>query len=399
MKKTGYSPFGGKVYVAAVLLGAVLASCTSTRSGGWQALPPPQTPAQPEALTLDEAIKEAVANIEARLEPGAKIALLNFSSPREAFSEYVLEELSGCLVNGGKLVVVDRRELDLIRREEQFQLSGEVSDESAQSIGRKLGAQFIVSGSLTGTGKVYRFRVKTLAVESAAIAATSAADINPRDGKAVSLLTGAALVAANPAGGEYTEYTITCGGDAKGFITIQQEKSGRIVITPRITEGNGSVFIDNAICPLLPPGDDGFYIDKGTKSIIIDGNTTTVTWSDGWYKTVVDGNTKTVTRSVGSWDKTVVDGNTTTVTSSNGYWYKTVVDGNTTTVTWSDGSWSKTVVDGNTKTVTSSDGFWSITVVDGNTTTLTNSYGWSFKTIVNKQGNTVSIHTESNVYN
>jgi hypothetical protein len=143
-------------------------------------------------LPLDEAIREAAENLEARLEPGSKIALLNFSSPREEFSVYVLDELSGRWVNGGKLVVVDRRNLDLIRQEEQFQLSGEVSDESAQAIGRKLEAEVIVSGSLTNTGGAYRFRVQALEVESAVIAASPAAGISPRDGKTASLLAGAA---------------------------------------------------------------------------------------------------------------------------------------------------------------------------------------------------------------
>jgi WD40 repeat protein len=179
MKQTKYCPLN--VYVAvAVLAMTVLASCTSTGNGGGAV-----------GISLDEAIREAAANIEERLEPGMKIALLNFSSPREGFSEYVLEEISGYLVNSGKLVVVDRRELDLIRREEQFQLSGEVSDESAQSIGRKLGAQIIVSGSLVSIGGSYRFRVRTLAVESAAIITSSAVDIGQKDMKTASLLEGA----------------------------------------------------------------------------------------------------------------------------------------------------------------------------------------------------------------
>jgi len=43
--------------------------------------------------------------------------------------------------------VVDRQQLDLIRAELNFQMSGEVSDESAQSIGQMLGVQSIMSGT------------------------------------------------------------------------------------------------------------------------------------------------------------------------------------------------------------------------------------------------------------
>ena len=112
-----------------------------------------KAPAVSGLVSLDEALAEAAADVEERLEPGVIIALLNFSSPSERFSEYVLEGLSEHLVNGGKLVVVERNQLDLIRQEEQFQLSGEVSDESAQAIGKKLGAQMIVSGTLSDVGK------------------------------------------------------------------------------------------------------------------------------------------------------------------------------------------------------------------------------------------------------
>jgi hypothetical protein len=46
-----------------------------------------------------------------------------------------------------------------------------VSDDSAQAIGRQLGAQAIVTGSLTNLGDVYRFRVKVINVETARIEA------------------------------------------------------------------------------------------------------------------------------------------------------------------------------------------------------------------------------------
>jgi TolB-like protein len=168
------------VALCAVLIAAICAASCAT--GGASA---------GTTVPLDTAIREAAANIENRLAPGANVALLSFSSPSEAFSEYVLEELSGFLVNGGKLVVVDRKKLDLIRQEEAFQLSGEVSDESAQAIGKKLGAQFIVTGGLSSVGKHYRFRVNALTVETAVIAAAASQDISAGEQKTASLLAGA----------------------------------------------------------------------------------------------------------------------------------------------------------------------------------------------------------------
>jgi hypothetical protein len=72
-------------------------------------------------------------------------------------------------LEGKKLVLVDRRDLDLIRREEQFQLSGDVSDESAVSIGKKLGARIIITGSFTATDQNHRLQFKALEVETAQV--------------------------------------------------------------------------------------------------------------------------------------------------------------------------------------------------------------------------------------
>jgi TolB-like protein len=121
------------------------------------------------AMSLDESIDKAQQDIESKLIKGTKIVVLNFTSPSARFSEYVIEELTARLVNSGKLLVVDRQNLDLIQKEMNFQFSGEVSDDSMQSIGQKLGAQSIVSGSLAEVGESYRLRFRTLAVETAAI--------------------------------------------------------------------------------------------------------------------------------------------------------------------------------------------------------------------------------------
>ncbi|MCL2243563.1 MAG: penicillin-binding protein activator LpoB [Treponema sp.] len=140
-------------------------------------------------VSLDKAIQLAAVEIGENVGSGQKIALLNFNSPSVDFSEYVLDELEIQLVRSKKFVVVDRRELDLIRKEVNYQRSGEVSDESAQSIGKQLGAQVIVSGSLNIIGNIYRFRIRVLNVESAAIESAPSADINPTEEKTINLLS------------------------------------------------------------------------------------------------------------------------------------------------------------------------------------------------------------------
>jgi formylglycine-generating enzyme required for sulfatase activity len=132
-----------------------------------------------EAAALDSAIEAGAREIESVLPSGSKVAVLYFSSPSEALSNYVIEELMGYMVRDRKVVVVDRNSLDIIRREQNFQLSGEVDDNSAQAIGKMLGAQSVVAGSLVDLGGTYRFRVYTLNVETAAREAAYMSTIRP----------------------------------------------------------------------------------------------------------------------------------------------------------------------------------------------------------------------------
>jgi hypothetical protein len=128
-------------------------------------------------MTLDEAIAQAAAQMDARLPARTEVALVSVSSPSTAFSRYVLDGLEAVLVGSGNLVVVDRANLDKVREEQGFQMSGEVSDTSAKSIGKMVGAGAIVTGSLTNIGTLYRLTLKAIDVERAVVAVSFPADI------------------------------------------------------------------------------------------------------------------------------------------------------------------------------------------------------------------------------
>jgi TolB-like protein len=144
-----------------------LANCASTNSN--------------RSAGLDTTINNAATAIKNDLPRGTKVAVVNFASPSVEFSEYVIEELSLALTGGKKLVVVDRRQLDLVRNELNFHLSGEVDDNSMSSIGRILGAQFIITGSFADAGTFYRFRVSAVNVENASREAPVSLRINKSD--------------------------------------------------------------------------------------------------------------------------------------------------------------------------------------------------------------------------
>jgi TolB-like protein len=141
-----------------------------------------------QTISLDQAISRGVSDIEEKLAPGAKVVALNYSSSSQRFSNYMIEELVTMLVGNGKLTVVDRANLELIRQELNFQMSGEVSDESARSIGRLLGAEYIISGAIEELRSNYVVRFRTIAVETAALMSLTRFDV--RKDNQISILMG-----------------------------------------------------------------------------------------------------------------------------------------------------------------------------------------------------------------
>jgi hypothetical protein len=128
-------------------------------------------------MGLDAAIREAAAQMEAKIPAKTMVALVSVASPSTAFSTQVLTRLESAIVSSGKLVVVDRANLDKVREEQGFQLSGEVDDESAKSIGKLLGAGAIVTGSLADLGDVYSLTLKAINIETATVAVSYLADL------------------------------------------------------------------------------------------------------------------------------------------------------------------------------------------------------------------------------
>jgi TolB-like protein len=134
-----------------------------------------------DTISFDAAIINATNNFSANLPDGSRVAVLNFTSYSSRFSDFVIEELYTNLVNKSSFIVVDRKELNIVSKELKFQASGEVSDESAQSIGKMLGAEYVISGSIVDLKGFYRMRFVAINVETARREAASSYDISAND--------------------------------------------------------------------------------------------------------------------------------------------------------------------------------------------------------------------------
>jgi PBP1b-binding outer membrane lipoprotein LpoB len=95
----------------------------------------------------------------------AVVAVISIASGDRAMTEYVIGEVEYLLVNSN-LRVVERRRLDTVMQEQKFQMTGDVDDRSAVSIGKLLGANVVITGSISGSGTTRRLRLTAINVQT-----------------------------------------------------------------------------------------------------------------------------------------------------------------------------------------------------------------------------------------
>ena len=122
-----------------------------------------------QTATLDIVLSGAKTYIEGQLPAGAKVLIIDPAAPGRELGSYAAQELSTRLVNSKRVTVVERSAdvMQSLSAESGYQLSGEVSDASIQSIGYKTGAEALITGVIRGTGDVYRLNLKITSVKTA----------------------------------------------------------------------------------------------------------------------------------------------------------------------------------------------------------------------------------------
>jgi curli biogenesis system outer membrane secretion channel CsgG len=136
-----------------------------------QGLPQPEKGGEND--TLIECIYKAASDLSAVLPQGLVLGVIKISSSDEIEAEFAEEQLIFCLVQTGKYRIVERKDLDIIRREQNLQLSGDVDDATAVSIGRMAGAKIVITGTILPYGAGKYLNIKALDVETAQIQAAS----------------------------------------------------------------------------------------------------------------------------------------------------------------------------------------------------------------------------------
>ena len=130
-----------------------------------------------EAVVLDNAILDTVDFFSSKLQPGSAVAVTNFEAETKELSDFIIQELLVAFANTGKVRVVERSRLEMLEAELNFNMSGSVSDDTAQGIGRMIGAQILFSGSIGSYRDMYRMRIQAIAVETAEVIGTRTINI------------------------------------------------------------------------------------------------------------------------------------------------------------------------------------------------------------------------------
>jgi hypothetical protein len=127
------------------------------------------TPSESEAHSIEIACNKVSTKLISELPSDKIIAVLNIASNSVEISAFAIEQIEYQLVCSNKYKMVDREYLNEIRKEQHFQLSGEVNDKTAVKVGKFLGANIVITGALTGTGTLARLTIKALDVETGQI--------------------------------------------------------------------------------------------------------------------------------------------------------------------------------------------------------------------------------------
>jgi TolB-like protein len=129
------------------------------------------------AVELDTAIQQASREISVKLFGGPRVAVISCAAPTDAMSAYVLKEMAVALEKPKTAVIIARNNVDQALAESNAKSTDNIPDASALQIGKKLGAQFVVTGIMEKTGETYRLRTRLISVATNRMEVTTTANI------------------------------------------------------------------------------------------------------------------------------------------------------------------------------------------------------------------------------
>jgi len=124
------------------------------------------------AANMESALENAAKEISGDFPTRSRVAIVYITAQDRSLTEYISGELEHLLRRQG-CIIIDRSELDRVRAEQQFGVSGEVDDNTAASIGQFAGASIVITGRIDGEGDLRRLRLRALDTTSGQVVGTA----------------------------------------------------------------------------------------------------------------------------------------------------------------------------------------------------------------------------------
>lgn len=134
---------------------------------------------------LQDVLAEASDELCRTLDGNVKvIAIVDITSEYGTVSDYIADELTHAFAGRLKRTALAERNehsLSIIKTELQYQNSGEVSDETIQSVGQALGADSLVLGSVKEVSGGYQITIRAVSVETKRVLVSWSGRIGKKD--------------------------------------------------------------------------------------------------------------------------------------------------------------------------------------------------------------------------
>ncbi len=115
----------------------------------------------------DRAVKASVEELYSKLPADSVIIIIEANSSDRGRLNEIVNNISRTVISEGKLKVVDRSQI--MGDELQYQVSGNVSDDSYVSIGKNYGAQYIVFFDISGQMSTRQLNMRLLNIETSQV--------------------------------------------------------------------------------------------------------------------------------------------------------------------------------------------------------------------------------------
>lgn len=107
----------------------------------------------------------------------AVIEFQNLNGKSDDFSRFLCEELTTKLFQTKKFNIVERSQLDKIAIEQKLQLNGPISSESLEKLGKLLGVDAILTGTITNIQYAIRVNARLINISTASVYSVASTDI------------------------------------------------------------------------------------------------------------------------------------------------------------------------------------------------------------------------------